>query len=112
MMRHLLEALIQGIPGMSVSGLAGNGWEARIELTRRRPDLVLMDEILPGESSLDLLQEMVALQIPVVLLTGIQDSAHPVPPQAIGRIVKPGWDSLDQDQERFQKALQAWNVLK
>jgi CheY-like chemotaxis protein len=76
-----------------------------LELSRRRPDLVLMDEILPGESSLDLLVEIQALSIPVLLVTGVEEPTHEIPPGVAGRLKKPGWDSLKADQERFRVAI-------
>ena len=75
-MRSLLEEMISGIPGCRVSGTAANVWDARIELGRRRPALVLLDEILPGESSVDLLAEIQALEVPVLLITGIENPSH------------------------------------
>src|SRR3989338_5192717 len=52
-MRHLLADAIRGVDGFEVSGTAANTWEARIEVDRRRPDLVLLDEVLPGGSGVD-----------------------------------------------------------
>ncbi len=101
-MRGLLEVVVNGIQGLSVSGLAANGWEARIELSRRRPDFILLDEILPGESELDLLREFHSLEVPVILITGIQQPTHDCPPLALGRIVKPGWKTLETDRKRFE----------
>lgn len=106
-MRGMLEHLLQGIPGFAVSGMAGNVWEARLELSRRRPDLVLLDEILPGESSYDLVLDLKAQGIPVLLLTGIEKPTHSVMKEAAGRLVKPTWDTLPQDQKRFQAAMTA-----
>ena len=107
-MRDLLKHVLGGIPGFCVSGSAGNGWEARIELTRRRPGLILLDEILPGESCEDLLQEFHRAKIPVILLTGVRNPAHDVPPLALGRITKPGWKSIDADRKRLQAAILAF----
>jgi chemotaxis response regulator CheB len=104
-MRQLLADMIAGISGLTVSGVAGNGWEARLELTRRRPDLVLLDEILPGESAADLLAEFHSTGIPVLLLTSIEKPTHELPPQAAGRIVKPSFDTLDVDRARFSSAI-------
>lgn len=104
-MRELLAQVVSGIEGLKLSGQAKNVWEARLELSRRRPALVLLDEILPGESSVDLLIEMHAQSIPVLLLTGIEDPSHPIPEGALGRLVKPTWESLAADQERFRLAI-------
>lgn len=106
-MRSLLEELISGIPELRVSGKAKNAWEARIELGRRRPSLVLLDEILPGESSADLLAEIQSLGIPTLLITGMENPSHPLPPGAVARIGKPAWDTLEEDRKRIRTAILA-----
>ncbi len=104
-MRELMKLAIEEIEGLSVSGLAQNGTEARFELTRRFPDLVLLDEVLPGESSLDLLSELKNLSIPVILLTGLEDRNEELPPGALDRLVKPTWKTLARDRERIAAVL-------
>lgn len=106
-MAHLLREMLQGIPGVRVTGVAHNGWEARLEVSRRRPDLILLDEVLPGESSLDLLAEFQRDGIPVLLVTGIGSPTHALPEGVAGRLTKPGWRSLDGDRARFQEAILA-----
>ena len=106
-MRHLLADVIRGIEGFEVSGTAANTWEARIEVDRRRPDLVLLDEVLPGESGIDFLQLLVQDGVPVLLITGMERASHPLPPGALGRIKKPGWKTLDRDREGIGKAIRA-----
>ena len=106
-MRLLMEQLINGMTKFKVSGSCANSIEARLELTRRRPDLVLLDEILPGESSTDLLQELVADGIPVVLISGVEKPTHLVPKGAKARISKPGWKSLDEERPRIESELYA-----
>jgi response regulator of citrate/malate metabolism len=105
-MRHLVSETVSGIRGFTVSGLARNVWEARLEVHRRRPDLVLLDEILPGESSLDLLAELIEQGIGVWLLTGASEGARQVPQGVYGRLAKPTWETLETDRVRFEKALQ------
>lgn len=110
-MRELLEHMVRGFEASSqyrFSGAARNGAEARFELMRRRPELVLMDEVLPGESSLDLLEEFRIEEIPVVLLTSLKDRSPaevPLPPGALGRLVKPEWRTLSKDANRFSQEL-------
>ena len=106
-MQKLVEHVVGSIKGMKISGLAANGWQARMELARRRPDLVLLDEILPGESSYDLLAEFSAHNIPVLLMTGMKNPAHAVPQSARGRLTKPSWDTVDYDRIRFETAIKA-----
>src|SRR5689334_4877495 len=90
-MRHLIAQSLAAFPEFKVSGLAQNTSEARVEIYRRRPDLILLDEILPGESSLDFLKEIKQLGIVTILMTSVSDPAHSLPPEAVGRIIKPGW---------------------
>jgi DNA-binding NtrC family response regulator len=100
-MREMLETLINGFEDYKVSGACGNCAEVRLELTRRRPSLVLLDEVLPGESSLDLLTELVAEGIPVVMMTGMEKATHEIPPGAALRITKPDWKTLERDGEKL-----------
>lgn len=98
-MRLLLEQAVAGIEGYRVSGTAGNAWEARLEMMRRRPDLILLDEILPGETGIQMLTEIRGLGIPVLLLTGIENPTHPVARGAQGRVSKPGLGSAREMEE-------------
>jgi len=111
-MRELMEHLIRGLEKSEekyqFSGSARNGAEARFELMRRRPDLVLMDEVLPGESSLDLVEEFRNEGIPVVLMTSLKGRSAeevPLPAGALGRIFKPEWRTLAADTRRFCEEL-------
>ncbi|MBY0470602.1 response regulator [bacterium] len=108
-MLRLLELTVSAIPGLKVTSTCRNTWETRLELTRRMPAIVLLDEILPGESGLDLLKELVSLNLTVVLLTGnLQQKRLPLPPGAIARLTKPGWgDDLEAEQKRFADELLA-----
>jgi DNA-binding NtrC family response regulator len=103
-MLELLRQLVAGLEGFQESGAADCS-EARVELTRRRPDVVLLDEILPGESSLDLLQEFQSEGIPVILMTGMENPAHPLPPGVKVRLIKPDWRTLEKDKSRFATAI-------
>ncbi len=107
MMRGLLEQVIGSMPGHKLSGLCANIAEARLELTRRRPDLVLLDEILPGESSTDFLQELAADGIPVILMTGMTEANHAVPAEALGRVLKPAWETMAEDSKRLASEIAA-----
>jgi DNA-binding NarL/FixJ family response regulator len=101
-MRELVRQVLDGVPGLRVSGVAANGWEARLELSKRRPALILMDEILPGESSIDLLEEFALQGLPVLLMTGMENPAHPIPAKACGRVRKPEWDTITADRLRLK----------
>lgn len=108
-MRLLLEQVLSGAEDIRVSGSVRNGWDARLELTRRRPQLVLLDEVLPGESSGDLLAELVLQGISVILVTETagDPATRPLPPGVHGRLGKPGWDSLEEDRTRFHREIRS-----
>ncbi len=104
-MRELLKFILSGVQGVWVSGLAKNGFEARMEASRSKPDLVLLDEVLSGESSYDLLNEFCLSGMPVLLMTGMESPSPDLPLKALGRMLKPGWKSIEEDRARIQKVL-------
>ena len=113
-MRLLLRQLLDGatlrlaeglMPTVKISGVARNIWEARGELRARRPDLVLLDEILPGEASLDFVAELKGEGVPCVLLTSMSERVHPVPAGALGRLQKPGERGHRDDQKHLLETL-------
>lgn len=105
-MRHLLKEVVGGISGLKVSGTAGNVAEAQFEIRKNRPDLVLLDEVLPGESALAFLGELSEEeQLPVILLTGLEKPEHALPAQARDRLVKPGWDTIEEDRVRMRELI-------
>jgi CheY-like chemotaxis protein len=111
-MRELLKLLVDGTltPDgkiqLRVTGVARNGPEARHEILSRRPDLILLDEVLPGESTTDLMVDLNSQKLPVLLVTGIENATHPILPGALGRVFKPSWDQLDADRERITRVIQ------
>ncbi len=98
------EALLE-ISGIKISGRAGNGAEARVELYRRRPDVVFLDEILPGESSTDLIEEFDQAGVIVLLMTSVEKPTHSLPKHALLRVIKPGWKSTRVDLKNLEDAL-------
>lgn len=104
-MRQFLKLVLEESGEVVVQSMAANIWEARMELERRRPDLVLLDEVLPGESSLDFLKELVTRKIPALLLTGMENPTHEIPPGAGGRLMKPGWKSPDPERALLLEAI-------
>ena len=108
-MRLLLEEAIRGAAalGLKLSGSVPSVIDARLELDRRRPDLVLLDEVLPGESSDDLLADLVRDGIPVLLMTSMEEASHALGEGALGRITKPGWRTLEQDRARIAGEIRA-----
>ncbi len=74
--------------------------EARLELLRYRPDLMILDEVLPGESPLDLLREPAFFSIPVILISATAQTSSPTDearqPRVLARLPKWGWGDLDR----------------
>ena len=70
-----LSLLIEGRAGMEVVGEAGNGADALAIATRERPDIILLDLNLRGESGLDFLPELIDVSGGgrVIVLTGLLD---------------------------------------
>lgn len=93
-MRELMEALVNEMSGVWLLGAAKSIPEARYLISKNRPDLVLLDEILPGESSGDLLEELVQSGIPVLVMTSMENPLHLLPPGALARVQKPSWDNF------------------
>lgn len=104
-MRELVRNLLQAADSITISGTASSVLEARAELLKRRPDVVLLDEILPGESSQELIQLCREQGIPVVLMTGVETPTHKVPEGVRERVQKPGWGSAGEDRARLREAL-------
>lgn len=94
-MQIFLESILAASGEFDVVGLAGNGGEARVIFERKLPEWVLLDELLPGESSFDLLKEFRTRGARVILMSGLgSDSAagRLIPHDAVTRISKPEWD--------------------
>lgn len=109
-MGELLKVLVSEIPGYEVSAVVSRIRDAQLQVLRSRPHLVLLDEIMPGESSFDLLTTLVNEQIPTFLITGLENPSHTLPPGALGRLMKPGWRTLAEDRARFKEEID--RVLK
>lgn len=54
--RTLLEGLIPTLEGLSLCGVAADGWEGLEQIRQQRPDAVLLDLIMPGMDGLELLR--------------------------------------------------------
>jgi len=78
----------------TVTGLAKSVWEARELLSRSRPEFLLLDEVIPGESPIDFVSECGVLELPVVLMTGMDSPSHAIAEGALGRVIKPTADDL------------------
>lgn len=106
-MRELLTTMFEGVPDIRVSAKAASVTEGRRVVSRDRPDLVLLDEILPGEAALDWVPELVEQGIRVVLITGMDRPEHSVTPGASLRLAKPSWETLSVDLPRYVRELRA-----
>jgi len=104
-MLGLLEQMLLSIPGIEVCGRAKNLWEARLQISRNRPDLILLDEVLPGESIVDFIEEYKAEGLLIMLMTGVQSPTHALPPGVFGRLIKPDWNSLKKSLPGWTEAL-------
>ena len=110
-MRFLLETVLherlneERLPVLSVMGMAASAQEAAQMRLKRRPDLVLLDEVLPGEASLDFMEELVSDGIRVLLLTGMEDPGHAVPKGALGRIMKVSAEARASERQSFRDAI-------
>ncbi|MBN2447179.1 MAG: response regulator transcription factor [Phycisphaerae bacterium] len=67
---------------------AGSGTAALAEVMRQRPDLILLDRVLPGVSGDDVLRELkgnpATADIPIIMLTGKGDEADELVGLALG----------------------------
>jgi two-component system nitrate/nitrite response regulator NarL len=68
-----LRLLLESHDNLKVVGEAGNKEEAQIVFDREKPELVLLDLDLRGESGLDLIEGFVAKGARVLVLTGVID---------------------------------------
>lgn len=100
MTRSLIKDLLLEM-GHEVTGEAENGDEAVREFTARRPELVLLDLIMPGKNGLQVLEELKAIDPApkVVMVTAVQQdviSKELLEKGATGVLHKPFmYDELD-----------------
>ena len=78
--RALLAAFVNNTPGLELCGEAGDGWQG-LELTARlRPDLVLLDLIMPGLDGIGFLEGLGGLpgggKPRVIILSGVSADAY------------------------------------
>src|ERR1044072_2126394 len=73
--RTALRAVIEGQANLTMVGEAGNRKEALEIAEREKPNVILLDLDLGGESGLDLISDLqnVANEARVVVLTGVRD---------------------------------------
>lgn len=99
-----LKTIINDQPEMEVVGEAGNATEALREVERLKPDVVLMDIRLPGESGIEATRE-ITKRFPrskVVMLTSFTDDSlifRAISAGAVGYVLK------QVEDEEFLKAI-------
>lgn len=100
--RRMLERLLRADPSIEIVGAARDGFEAVEAAERLRPDIVLLDAVMPGKDGITTTKEiMERAPSPVVLLTS--DLASPAAPLvfeatragAVDVVASPGWGELD-----------------
>ena len=106
-MLEMLKTMLESSPAKPQVLTASSAMEARAVALRARPDIVFLDEVLPGESSVDLAHELVSDGIKVVFITGMDE--RPISPaQALPelkRITKPSWRNLKAGAKAFYNEL-------
>ncbi|MBI3534657.1 MAG: hypothetical protein HY072_04135 [Deltaproteobacteria bacterium] len=110
-MQAMLVEFINKINHLEVVGSAKNTWEARRLIAKTRPDLVFLDEVLPGESSLDLLNELSRDGILVFLITGLEQPSPLLPTGALLRLKKPSWDTFEHDLRVYQDKVNEFFII-
>lgn len=93
-LRALVKANLE-VDGLQVSE-AVDGFEAMAFLVRERPDLILLDIMMPGKDGIEVLEELTAdenlKEIPVIMLTAkgeLTDIERAMAMGARGHITKP-----------------------
>ncbi|MBL7716210.1 MAG: response regulator [Bdellovibrionales bacterium] len=106
-MRELICWMLKQIPGVTVSDAVDSIPAARLVLDRRRPDLVLLDRVLPGPLGDDLIPYLKSQNIPYfVLVTSDTQSRVGLGSEPI--LVKPFGEStedLEKDLARIRDAI-------
>lgn len=110
-MAELLRVVIDSTGLAQVGAIAEDLSQARVELYRRRPDLVILDTVLGTESGLDLVQELIEIEVPFVIVFASEGASESAPESmgplagvqqrlgpstgvqgALGFLEKPEWD--------------------
>lgn len=117
-MAELLKQMIEDVPGWRMGKTLDTVRAARVELTRNRPDLILLDEVFPGESIDELIAEASGAGVKILLVSSIQDPAaagRPVRelPQGVSaRLPKPTWKTIFQDKPNYVRTIRSldWSL--
>lgn len=102
--RQVFGDLLEAIPGVGkVHRLSSLAQLERVILAHR-PDVVFMDEVLPGENPVEFARSGRLQGVRTYWVTGFSEA--PIPPEIQTRVSKPSLDSWDADLKRFQALIQ------
>jgi len=107
--RQRLEDLLNQQPDVEIIGMVNNGRKAVEAILHSKPDLVFLDVQMPGLTGVEVVQEIGAAQMPVVIFVTAYDqyALKAFDLAALDYLVKPF------DDERFEQAFErARQVLK
>lgn len=92
-MAELIRTTLEGVSGVEAR-VVHTVLEGRRCILKDRPDWVLLDEIVPGESPHDLLVEPAMEGIKVILITAAYQPDKPLPRGALMRMAKWSWKDM------------------
>ena len=95
--------LIASIPGVLQVDRLSSLAELEKQIATHRPDLIFLDEVLPGEDPRAWVKKGQLNGILTYFVTGF--SNQPLPVGIAGRMGKPSLDSWDLDRKRFEKVI-------
>ncbi|GAB4200682.1 MAG: LytTR family DNA-binding domain-containing protein [Wenzhouxiangellaceae bacterium] len=107
--RRGLEIRLKDNPRISLIGQARNGREAISLIRQRRPDLVFLDVQMPGMNGFNVLNELSANELPLVIFVTAFDeyAVRAFEANALDYLLKP------IDDERLQEAInRAWEAFE
>jgi DNA-binding LytR/AlgR family response regulator len=106
--RQVLRDELGGFADIEIAGEAANGNDALSEIARLKPDLVLLDLQMPGMGGFDLIRQLPADALPIVVIVTAYDE-HAIKAfeaGALDYLLKP------VSRERLEKALDRVRLLR
>lgn len=101
-MAELLKHTVDEAHGITVIGVAHSGLEAERSVAKQRPDLVILDRLLPGESSLELGARLESQGIRI-----LWTSATAISDKVENSLPKPSWETISQDRPAYIRYIRA-----
>lgn len=104
--RQGLRAFLSTLEGMEIVGEAADGEEAVRKLRHLRPDVALLDLVMPGTDGLAVLEQVAALGLPtrLIVLTSFSDTDLVVPAVRAGAS---GYLLKDAEPRALEEAIRA-----